>query len=938
MAIKVFITPDYSFVPSHVDNGGIKRVAEAMIRHLPDYGVEIVHRPEDAHVLCNHGAAKTFYGTLPIVNVNHGFMWSRQPWGDGMKDVNHDLVDAMVMAVRHTAPSEWVANAMRRGGYFYPEVVYHGVDAQDFRVGENGGYVLWNKARADYVSDPNDMMRIAHLMPKTQFWSTIGVPFDNIKLIGVINHTLMKDILANAGVYLCTARETFGIGTLEAMASGVPVVGWDWGGQSEIVIQGETGYLAPPGDYEQLREYIHKCFAERDRLSKNCIEDVKKRWKWEPRIEQYANIFKDVFHNYHEIKRPKVSVIVTTYKLDKYLPKCLDSITKQTMKNFECLIIDDASQKSTEKIVDDFSRNDPRIRYIPTPNNFGLPGARNFGADQSKGMYLRFVDADDWLTENALEIEGGALDKNPGIHIAYGHLESVHEDGSPFMEHGEVVRTNWPPTQFNWLQQMAHMNQLPSCAMMRREVIARSGGYRERMKRQEDADFWCRVTSLGFRAQKVTQAVTYVHRQRDDSKGNLEWKEQGGEPDWTAWFPWRLGSSNLREARDLLQKYGGHHPAPYLVPFSAQGKCTTERFWYVHDYAYPVVSVIVTCGPNHKHYLIDALDSVLAQTFTDWECIVVNDTATDWKYIPGAPWARIVNMHGNKGVSAARNEGFDHANGKFIIYLDADDYWVPWLLEIMVAQAERNVGVIFSDFIEDDGTTKKYYHYKEMKCEEIPLHMSYSGSSVLIPHDVMNAVKNTYGGWDAKIPGMEDWDMQIAIHSLGFCAYHIPEALFIYRKYSTTKRESDYARIDEIQAYLDQKWERFRKRGEKMSGCGCGGGGRVKTKPVSTMTASGNFNIAGGNSQNQDMETMVRVEYVGPLTEEFSIRSRVDPSVYYRFGQDEAHKQRTVFAQDAEFLISLIDGNGNPNYRIIGNISSTENRDPAMFLGTMVAP
>jgi hypothetical protein len=103
---------------------------------------------------------------------------------------------------------------------------------------------------------------------------------------------------------------------------------------------------------------------------------------------------------------------------------------------------------------------------------------------------------------------------------------------------------------------MAHMNQLPSCVMARREVYERSGGYRLRMKRQEDAEFWCRVTSLGFRAKKFTEAVTYYHRDRPDSKGVVEWNEQGSEPDWTAWFPWRMGASDFRQARDILRQRG----------------------------------------------------------------------------------------------------------------------------------------------------------------------------------------------------------------------------------------------------------------------------------------------------------------------------------------------------------------------------------------------
>ena len=289
--IKTYISPDYFKSPAHADNGGIKRVCEAKIKHLPTFGIQVVHNPDDAHIIVNNAGMQTFRQGVPSVNVNHGLMWSRQPWGDGMMDVNENLVNSMKMAVAHTAPSEWVANAIRRGGYFYPEVVYHGVDYEDFLHNEpNEGFVLWNKARADHVSDPGDMMKVSGMLSKTKFVSTIGIETNNVKVVGVQPYADMKKLVAKAGVYLSTARETFGIGILEAMASGVPVCGWDWGGNREIIKQGYTGYLAYPGDYKALAECIQLCQTERDKLSKNCLQDVQERWTWEPRIEQYADI------------------------------------------------------------------------------------------------------------------------------------------------------------------------------------------------------------------------------------------------------------------------------------------------------------------------------------------------------------------------------------------------------------------------------------------------------------------------------------------------------------------------------------------------------------------------------------------------------------------------------------------------------------------------
>jgi len=680
-----------------------------------------------------------------------------------------------------------------------------------------------------------------------------------------------------------------------------------------------------------LEECIKLCFAHRAILSQNAMGDVRENWTWRPRIEQYANIYKRV-HARYNAPRPKASIIVTTYKLDKYLPDCLDSVARQTLKDFECLVVDDAGLESTEKIVSEYAERNPNIRYAKTPQNLGLPGARNFGCQNTNGAYIRHLDADDMLADNALELEVTALDSDRSIDIAYGHLEVVHDDGSKFVENGNVVRSGWPSPQFNWYEQMAHMNQLPSCVMARREVYERSGGYRVRMKRQEDAEFWCRVTSLGFRAKKFTEAVTYYHRDRPDSKGVTEWKEQGSEPDWTAGFPWRMGASNFQQARDVLRQRGEAPKNTHLVPFGAQGNPPQGmRFWYVHDFAYPVISIILTCGPGHEKYVIDALDSIQGQSFPDWEVVLVNDTGEKWdKDFLGAPFAKVVNMDGNKGVSAARNEGFKHTRGKYVVFLDADDYWLPWFLEKMVGYAEYNSGLIYSDIlIEEDGKFKVSKYRPDFDSTRVISDYQYSGSSVLIPRDIFQAVVDLQGGWDTEIPGQEDWDIQIAIHHLGFCAYHIQEPLFVYRTHTSTKRERDYNIRSEIDRYINKKWSVYRN-GEKQIMCGCNQPKKPpSTSPKSTLSSSGVFTkdsvqaVTGSTSG----KTEEQVEYLGIQQGTFRIRSKADPRVMYAFGANDLHRIQTVLAGDVSFLLSL------GQYRVVSDVSVMEQYDPADFLG-----
>jgi hypothetical protein len=289
----------------------------------------------------------------------------------------------------------------------------------------------------------------------------------------------------------------------------------------------------------------------------------------------------------------------------------------------------------------------------------------------------------------------------------------------------------------------------------------------------------------------------------------------------------------------------------------------------------------------------------------------------------------------NQGAAAARNKGFHYARGKYIVWLDADDFWTPWYLERMVSAAEKNNGVIDPDLIMlTPGQEYKIYRYGEFDCEKIPFGMLYPGSSVLFPRNIVEKILEFQGGWDVDMPGMEDWGYQIATHALGFCAYHVTEPLFVYRMYSSTKREVDHAKIKEIVDYVDKKWKPYRSGVTRM-GCGCGPKTPPATLPESFLTSSGEFIHQGLAYQSTSAPEgqMIMVEYVGPLMESFSIRSRIVRDISYRFGNNEYDRQKAVLVQDFVFLTGLTDANGDPMYRAVGSGIPIDENNPADFVG-----
>lgn len=100
------------------------------------------------------------------------------------------------------------------------------------------------------------------------------------------------------------------------------------------------------------------------------------------------------------IMKPFVSVIVPVYKVEKYLPRCLDSLCRQSLQNIEILLIDDASPDHCGTICEAYAVKDKRFKVFHHSENKGLSAARNLGIRQATADYLMFVDSDDWVHED----------------------------------------------------------------------------------------------------------------------------------------------------------------------------------------------------------------------------------------------------------------------------------------------------------------------------------------------------------------------------------------------------------------------------------------------------------------------------------------------------------------------------------------------------------
>jgi glycosyltransferase involved in cell wall biosynthesis len=140
------------------------------------------------------------------------------------------------------------------------------------------------------------------------------------------------------------------------------------------------------------------------------------------------------------IKTPHISIIIPTFNRSELVCVAIESVLSQSYQNWECLIIDDFSEDNTFQIIEKKIINEPRFRLLNNDRKKGAQGARNTGISEAKGFWVVFLDSDDILSENSLEIRLNAFQENLELNplLIYGDLSNnkyhkIIGDGSKFL-------------------------------------------------------------------------------------------------------------------------------------------------------------------------------------------------------------------------------------------------------------------------------------------------------------------------------------------------------------------------------------------------------------------------------------------------------------------------------------------------------------------------
>lgn len=707
----------------------------AQYRYLPRFDVEIVERDADLYV------GHTHQGDMPRIDILqvHGFYWLGDPgsgeYGQFHINANDAIIEAARKAAVITVPSQWVGECLRRDMRIDPVVIGHGIDFDDWEPSaERGNYALYAKNRVFDVCRPDAPYELARRgLP---IISTFG--FDDrplpksMTVIGRQDSKSMKKWLREADVYLATTKETFGIQTLEAMACGVPIVGWNYGGTAEIVTNGYDGLLVKPGDYDALYNACNEAYARRAELGAHARETAR-QYDWLKIVERYADLFRDT-HRTLQDARHGVSVVITTHNYAQYVSDAIESVLAQTIPPAEVIVVDDGSTDNTLDVLAHYRQ----IKVI-TQENRGVAAARTVGISEATQPYVVCLDADDKLDPRYIETLLPAIRASRDVGIVYSNLTLFSDDGTERLSNG------FPP-EFDWEAQSTPGNPpnncIPSAALFRREMWRRAGPHKQEYAPGEDAEFWTRGLSVGYKAIKVTNAGLIKYRVHGDSASRrLKYKPIDDR------LPW------MRDRRYPLAAPSRYAPL-------------------IMSYSDPKISIIVVVDEATIKHFPDTVDSILGQTLRDWELIAIENEQN------GIGFERypFVKYHSLKGsASRAFEYGLRQARGAFVLFMKSGDMLTNSALEEML-RAHVNSGgrYIYTDVLNltENGAIipRMSSAYRQIIWQK-PLHSLVA----LVPIEWTRKVNITI---NSRAP-LTDFYSRLAI--AGYCGQRLGRALVIRR-------------------------------------------------------------------------------------------------------------------------------------------------------------
>ena len=416
-----------------------------------------------------------------------------------------------------------------------------------------------------------------------------------------------------------------------------------------------------------------------------------------------------------------ISIIVPIYNVEKYLRECLDSISGQTYKKFECIMVNDGSTDSSQQIAEEYL-TDSRFKLI-NQSNKGLSEARNTGIShiREESTFVAFVDSDDYIYPDFLETLIEHIEDD--VDIIEGMIDYFYDE----------IKVDNISHNFEKQILTTQNEKLRKFALNELRVSVFPKLFRKNLLTEdffpkgwifEDLAVVPELISHSGKWIKLPKVI-YGYRNRPNSITTQEFSEE------------KLDVFKIFEKYDLFFKdesdrtkllveklkylHLNYHDIEF-VPEDTQYKQFYKQekqklLSKIADYESKTLISIIVPIYNVENYLRQCLDSIMNQTYQNFECLLINDGSPDnsadicREYVAKDARFRYFEKE-NGGVASARNLGIKRSEGAYITFIDSDDWVDSDYLEVLhnsLLEEDADISVsTYKRFEMSDGTW--YFH------------------------------------------------------------------------------------------------------------------------------------------------------------------------------------------------------------------------------------
>lgn len=416
------------------------------------------------------------------------------------------------------------------------------------------------------------------------------------------------------------------------------------------------------------------------------------------------------------MEKQLISVIVPIYNVENYLRQCLDSVLGQTFKNFEVLLVNDGSSDSSGDICREYVEKDSRFHYFEKENG-GLSDARNYGIERAQGEYLTFIDSDDFVNEKHLE-NLFLASRLTNADITIGGF-SRFENGTFWLYQDYFSSDSL--VSFTSAQAIQHLDSMFDVPFLNFSIICGKLFKRDLFKelrfqygKYAEDQFIIWKLYLKARSIYTFNVDSYVYRINNTGMSSVFSLKH---LDYIDALEERIKFTKDIDGIDISLSFNMYRYVLKRIlqqleehDYIDEAKEVREKLELAEQGQYPfltdevkeievenggeLISIVVPIY-NVENYLRMCLDSIEHQTYSNIEVLLINDGSPDssgeicQEYVARDSRFRYFEKE-NGGLSDARNYGIERSNGKYLTFIDSDDWVEPTYIEDMYQGALKN--------------------------------------------------------------------------------------------------------------------------------------------------------------------------------------------------------------------------------------------------------